>query len=114
MWLADEWSNVIDHAGVDRGNLHMDAIHVELIYSFVMATKPGRVLEIGSYRGYSTSALVQAQLDGWEGHFVCVDRLVTASLFCVLGQAQNWSLAGVNSWDLLEWVEPVDVVILDG
>ena len=44
----------------NRAGWNMDRRHVEVIHEFVMRNEFNKILEIGCYSGYSTSALVEA------------------------------------------------------
>lgn len=63
---------------------HMDARHVELIYRLAKSGLFRNILEIGSWNGFSTSAFVQAQIDGADFKLTVCDIEIRPRLMQVL------------------------------
>jgi hypothetical protein len=113
-WLENDWQFARD-ANFDGYPEWMDAIHVETIYKLCMALDPSNIVEIGSYWGYSTSAVVQAKIDGKCGKLTCVDREVRPQLLDVLKRAADgWAVERTSSHAYLKLHAPGDFLILDG
>lgn len=56
----------------DRG-WHMDDTHIRMILREILDTQPRLIIEIGSYKGRSAVAYLEAQKRGWEGHMILCD-----------------------------------------
>jgi predicted O-methyltransferase YrrM len=113
-WNAKDWAFAKTN-DPPEGPMWMDDLHVQTIYEIIMATQPKRVLEIGCYWGYSSSAIVQAKIDGWEGHSLHVDTEIRDQLIAVLRRGgKEWSVAQITGVKALQRLAPGDLVIVDG
>lgn len=68
---------------------HMDARHVELIYRLVRTGLFKNILEIGSWNGFSTSAFVQAQIDGADFELTVCEIDIRPRLMQVLKKSPS-------------------------
>jgi hypothetical protein len=98
----------------------MDEMHIQLL--FLAATlettreKSKRVaVEIGSYRGASTAALIEALNQGYFGHLHVIEIKPTETLRKILAMAKDSSRVTLHtqaSWDLD--ITAADFVFIDG
>ena len=65
----------------------MDARHAGMIYKLMMTGRFRNVLEIGSWNGHSTSAFVQAQIDGADFRLTVCDIEIRPLLREVISRA---------------------------
>jgi predicted O-methyltransferase YrrM len=112
MWDPNEWER---HRTTDEHGsiMSMDPAHVLRIYDFVMATRPAHAIEIGSWDGYSTSALVQARRDGWLGQITIIDVQARALLKSILPPSRC-KVYEMDSFDALQVCGVADLAIIDG
>jgi hypothetical protein len=92
----------------------MDAMHVRAIYDLCMGCGFEWVTEVGPYKGFATSALVQAQLDGVVKFIRCIDTTVRPELLKVLGRCDHYAVTNENSLDGLNLGAVPELVIVDG
>jgi hypothetical protein len=112
-WNERDWIYFQDLSHAD-GPMWMDAVHVKLIYEFLMAARPRSVMELGCFDGFSTSAIVQAKADGAAIEMICVDREIRPSLFKIVRRARTgWQLWQTDSRIALEQSAVTDVLMLD-
>ena len=113
MWIAEEWewARSTDPMGV---SMAIDPMHVKALYDIAIACGWRKILELGSFDGYSTSAFVQAKIDKAVRSLVCVDREIRPLLMQVLECARDgWCAA---QWDTAEAVRETpagDFVFVD-
>ena len=92
---------------------YMDARHVELIYRLVKSGLFKNILEIGSWNGFSTSAFVQAQIDGADFQLTVCDIEIRDRLKQVLRK----SPAEVTVLEMKSTVaihKKYDLILVDG
>jgi hypothetical protein len=112
-WREEDWSFACDPAHM-AGPMWMDAVHVQVMYNVAMEMGWRRVLEIGSFDGFSASAYVQAKIDAAVGELICVDRTVRPTLLKVLSRARdNWTVASEIGSVYLDRVDVGDLLVLD-
>jgi hypothetical protein len=98
----------------------MDEFHIHLLHLAVsvdtgIPASQRVAVEVGSYRGASTSALVEALNKGWIGHLHVVEITPTDSLKRVLALADDpakVTLHTVPFWEA--GIGPCDFVFIDG
>ncbi len=114
MWKQNEWdfARTRDDA---QSMMWMDPLHVHAIYGLVMLNRWKRLVEVGCWDGFSTSALAQAVFDLAAGEIVCVDTDIRPNLQKVLDALDvvSTTMQG-RSADVLHGLREVDVLILDG
>ena len=114
MWNEHDWDFAKDGDFRDAP-MWMDPLHVELIYRLCMACDFQAVAEIGSYWGFSTSAVVQAKMDGRCGLLTCIDKDIRQQLIQVVSKANDgWRLWRDSSHKALARLEQQDMIIIDG
>ena len=112
MWKEDDWkfAQTRDH---NQSMMWMDPVHVAAIYDFLMHHDFENVVEVGSWDGFSTSAMAQAQLDGKDFVGCCIDVDIRPNLLRVIDGRKITVFRG-KSLDGLRNVGNCDCVILDG
>lgn len=112
MWRERDWVHcqTYDEHG---SRMWMDALHVRMIYDFVMANDFKLILEIGCWDGFSTSALVQAARDLKDFRFIVCDVSIRKAVRDMC-DGMNACLLEMPSVDALQIARGVDLVILDG
>lgn len=91
----------------------MDPIHIRFIYRLVMTGGFKNILEVGCYRGASTSALVQSQIDGADFELTCCDVLIRETLRNVLKKSPR--SVRIEEKDSLQVIDSsYDLIIIDG
>ena len=120
MWRSDEWEFCREGPEVVRSVVRgasypwwMDPRHVQVLYGLAASRLFDEVLEVGAFQGWSTSALVQALVDGGTFRLTVADVLITNLLQVVLGHvADRHVLVGRPG---VECIRPgLDLVVLDG
>jgi hypothetical protein len=101
--------------GWDTDDLHIHLLHE--VAKLPTGTPPGQrvAVEVGSFRGRSTAALVEAVNQGFIDHLHVVEVRPTASLRKVIGMCADPSKVTLHTtayWDLK--IGPADVVFIDG
>jgi hypothetical protein len=98
------------------GNLYaMDEAHIQLLHLTAQLVPGGVAMEIGSYRGASTSALVEAVNRGWLSHLHVAEPRLTPELKAVVARCNfpgRVTLHTKPSWELQ--FAPPDFVFIDG
>lgn len=114
MWKAEDWEAYRNKD--EKGPvMWMDSIHVEAVYRLCMECHFRRVLEIGCWDGYSTSALVQAKLDAALGELTCCDIDIKPTMFAMLKKCRDqWRLWQQDSLTVLGEIGYCDMVLVDG
>jgi hypothetical protein len=114
MWNEEDWA--FARTKGHRGELmSMDPLHVRAIYDFVLEAEPEKILEVGCWDGYSTSALVTAMNDGLDCDLVCCDIDIRDGLIRVLRHCTSpWGAYQGRSVDAFDLFSHPDLVILDG
>ncbi|TVQ98342.1 MAG: class I SAM-dependent methyltransferase [Desulfovibrionales bacterium] len=98
----------------DKFIWNMDPPHIQVLYELAMLPDLETVVEIGSFRGASTSAFIQAQKDGAEFHLHVVEVKVRPQLRQVLDAVSD------SRWTV--YTEPIqnitipapDLMLIDG
>ena len=114
MWTESDWaaSMTCDASG---SMMWMDPLHVRVIYDLCMACRWEDVLEIGSWDGFSASAVVQAAIDSGLTRLWCCDLQLRPELQKVCAKHPfSATLVQGCSVDLLSFLGPMGAVILDG
>lgn len=98
-------------------NMPMDEMHIQMLHASVrMMQRSGIVaVEIGSFRGASTSALVEAVNEGLIDHLHVIEIKPTPTLMQVLGLCKfqdKITVHTVPSWQV--GIEKADLVFIDG
>lgn len=99
---------------LDGSRWAMDDLHIRMLHDLVIEHRPASVMEIGSYRGRSAIAYLEAIKAGVDFHLHLVEpeprdtllRLIDASEF-----RRRISLHTAPSWELQI---PCDLVFIDG
>lgn len=92
---------------------HMDARHVELIYRLVSEGLFRNILEIGSWNGYSTSAFVQAQIEGADFKLTVCDIEIRPRLMEVLKKSPaDVNIRNIQAKEVIN--EKYDLILVDG
>lgn len=113
MWNARDWEFCKDPAHA-AGPMWMDDCHVEAIYHLCMKIGFRRMMEIGCWDGFSTSALVQAKIDAACGRLICVDVEARPTLFQVLRKSRdNWSFERRTGAEVLALEPAGDLLVID-
>lgn len=80
------------HFTLDREHTppwHMDPRHVAMLYAVLEKYRPRKTIEIGSHRGASTAAFVEALNIGIIDHLTCIEPHPTPQLHRVLGMVKQ-------------------------
>jgi len=113
MWNPLDWAHLKTAAPEYPYPMWQDTRHVQLQYQLAMSGLIRRVLEVGCYHGYSTSAYVQAMRDGAHLELACCDLVLTDQLRAVLELAPRAvQLYERPSIDVVN--VDYDLVVLDG
>lgn len=99
---------------VDPKSWEIDARHRDWIRDELMTGKYRRVLEIGSYRGYSTAAFLDALNAGKVDEIHLCDTSITHELRQLVGDLPGVKLHKCRSVDLLAKDAAFDLVFVDG
>jgi hypothetical protein len=114
VWNVDEWAEFGKTAFEGGWPYSTDPRHVRFIYEAAMVAGSVAVLEIGCFDGFTTSAFVQAVLDGAPLRVTCVDRCVRPGLVAVAARAGGRvEVAQADSLELLV-SHRYDLVFVDG
>ena len=101
--------------GEDNCIMWMDPLHVRCIYELANVCQWDRVMEIGSWDGFSISAIVQHNRDGGQTQIMCVDTVIRNNLIEVLRLNTGiWSVAQCSGIYSLSQVGAKDCCIVDG
>ena len=113
MWTESDWTICKDPAHA-AGPMWMDGLHVRLIYDLCMRHGFRNMMEIGCWDGFSTSALVQAKIDGSCGWLRCVDVEARPALWQVLSKARDhWSFCRCTGVEAIEKCYVQDLYVID-
>lgn len=104
-------------ASVNHEWTHGNAIS---LYGLVRSLKPGVVVEIGSFLGYSAAWMAQALKENGAGHLHCFDNF--SSLAGRHTLESNLAAVGVREWitihegdsDMVQELKGVDFAYVDG
>jgi predicted O-methyltransferase YrrM len=111
---ARDAQRVLLHAG--RGmRPKLDDIEAELTYLLVRETRPGRIVEIGTFHGWSTSWLLRALADNGTGHlhsYDLVDHVLTTIPSDLSGDRWTFHRGDVRAADTLD-PPAIDYLFLD-
>ena len=113
MWKREDWKSLLDQVTAPDLPMNMDGRHVQFLYHAALVGGFARVLEVGCFKGYSTSALVQAMVDGAAFVLSCCDIDVRPELRRVASGAPGRVLIdGRRSEIVIDGSH--DLIILDG
>lgn len=93
---------------------HMDAIHIQQLYRMCERIRPRTVVEVGGYKGASTSAFAEAMKDGLIETFTCYEIRPTKELHEVLAPYRACWEAGVVTTPYPEDPIYADLILIDG
>lgn len=99
---------------VDDRGWHMDDRHVHALCRLVQITQPRRILEIGSYRGRSAIAYIEAQRHGWTGEAHLIDLHPTQPLLDLVAQARDPDRFYIVQAESIDAFMPADLCVIDG
>lgn len=93
---------------------NMDPPHIQVLYELAMLPGLENVVEIGSFRGASTSAFIQAQKDGACFHLHVVEIRIRPQLRQVLAAmpGSRWTVYTEPIQDIT--VPAPDLILIDG
>ncbi len=80
--------------------MSMDLRHVEMLKDLLLATKPAVAVEIGSFKGHSTTAFLKAMEDLPDMQFHIVELAPTPELLKMIEGRKNITLHRKAYWDL--------------
>lgn len=99
---------------LDSSRWAMDDLHIRMLHGLVMEYRPQTVMEIGSYRGRSAIAYLEAMKAGAGFHLHLVEPEPRDTLFRLIdesGFGNRITLHAAPSWELMI---PCDLVFIDG
>lgn len=93
---------------------HMDPRHVAMLFAVLEKHRPRKAIEIGSYRGSSTAAFVEALNAGHIDELTCIERHPTPQLHRVLAMVQRGKARVLPRASLECDFRGADIVFIDG
>ena len=93
---------------------HMDAIHIQQLYRMCERIRPRTVVEVGSYKGASTSAFVEAMKDGLIQSLICYEIRPTDELSRLLFNDWPTGAIELNSHAYPIIPKYADLILIDG
>lgn len=106
---------IFDNSSVDRRQWNMDLRHIYVLYNVLLHPSVNKALEIGSYKGASSQAFVQASLRKPTFRSYHCDIKITKQLKRILyGSNGHCVSLQQSSEDALRGLSPCDLVLVDG
>lgn len=112
MWNPKDWKFCITNG--QNPPWHMDQTHVKMVYQEALKFKTGRIMEIGSYAGYSSSAFVQAINEGCSFELHLVDPQPDERLLKVINKCKKKKNIVLHTCPSHEVKLMCDLVLIDG
>ena len=92
----------------------MDNTHVMILFNLLLAYPYKKVLEVGSHRGFSTTAFIEAINMGCTFEVHLCDTNFEKSVYDICEGYKQISLHNMRSVDYLATAEHIDFALLDG
>jgi len=93
---------------------HMDAIHIQQLYRMCERIRPRTVVEVGSFKGASTSAFIEAMQDGLIEHLTIHEPVPNGDLASVMLNAMADKRATWESASYYDRPTYADLILIDG
>lgn len=93
---------------------NMDVLHIERLFQICARVQPRSVIEIGSYRGASTSAFIEALNAGHIEKLTIFELHSTPELQQTIAQAAKPELVSCNWRPYYETPVYADLILIDG
>jgi len=93
---------------------NMDPLHIEKLFQICSIVKPKSVIEIGSYKGASTSAFIEALNAGYIQSLTIFELYSTPELQKTLDQAKDQTAVTCNWHPYYSTPMYADLILIDG